>query len=463
MTNLFKVLSVFTILSVVISCNSDDAKCDSSTQVCSDQTPKTVPTRSLQKTNYVLTLNESRNIVHEISIEVPQEYAQVTFNLSNSYFSNNVIVYKSKGWQMESLNSNNDFVVPRINGRVQFRLPISKKSDIEKLQNKEIRLSMKNGATLHTESGQKDHIDLSLFSHTDIKTDNKNLQKEQLAIYHLATNGKLQLSSFRNNMTSIQNRSDLEPYKLALDLSRMQQVYGYMKTLLPKSTNQFIRQLDVLYSAKTLGYVVPVGSSSNRENWTMGINLLHAFSASNINSTSFNFPAFELTMLHEFTHIWTFQTNQMENLVDDKTKCNNHFTNQYGCQKSSSYLNLFAKKYWPNNSSSSYIDSPNSYVSPYAASSAEEDIAETTSFMLAESQISSVQQSNVTRLQKTAMMYNMSFFKALYNDLPQRLKVIRYGKVTKREFQKVLLESDPFFETHYPTNCLSFKHRTHRH
>lgn len=57
--------------------------------------------------------------------------------------------------------------------------------------------------------------------------------------------------------------------------------------------------------------------------------------------------------------------------------CPNYETDE-GCTKVSSYINNFAKKYWGNSKTATYSESK--FVSEYASSSPEEDIAESFAF-----------------------------------------------------------------------------------
>ncbi|PID52596.1 MAG: hypothetical protein CR972_01170 [Candidatus Moraniibacteriota bacterium] len=86
------------------------------------------------------------------------------------------------------------------------------------------------------------------------------------------------------------------------------------------------------------------------------------------------------TLIHEFSHIVTLNYSQMQE--NENTLCHN-FIVQEGCLQNDAYLNTFYNTFWKNqfdvytqNRENNYQKNPNAFVTEYAATNPEEDIAE---------------------------------------------------------------------------------------
>lgn len=86
-----------------------------------------------------------------------------------------------------------------------------------------------------------------------------------------------------------------------------------------------------------------------------------------------------LTLVHEFTHILTLKSDQLDK---DSTGCQTYDTGN-GCARDGSYLFSFVKAFWPEadrkvaaSQVNLYNQKPNSFLTEYAATNPEEDIAE---------------------------------------------------------------------------------------
>jgi hypothetical protein len=98
------------------------------------------------------------------------------------------------------------------------------------------------------------------------------------------------------------------------------------------------------------------------------------------------------TLIHEFAHILTLNNTQV-----DKNRaqalCNNYFVEE-GCLGSDTYLNIFYNNFWKgkldNEPEENYFKQPSSFVTEYAATNPEEDIAETFASFVFRKKISAV-------------------------------------------------------------------------
>lgn len=96
------------------------------------------------------------------------------------------------------------------------------------------------------------------------------------------------------------------------------------------------------------------------------------------------------TLIHELSHIITLNNNQF---MKPSSQCPQYETDEW-CTKASSYLNQFYQKFWKGLSNPAYSSS--NFVTEYATTSTEEDIAESFAFFVLESNHSN----NNTRNQK---------------------------------------------------------------
>lgn len=96
------------------------------------------------------------------------------------------------------------------------------------------------------------------------------------------------------------------------------------------------------------------------------------------------------TIIHELSHIITLNNDQMNS---SNGVCGAYETDE-GCTKASSYLNQFYQTFWKNVTNPSFDEQQ--FVTDYATTNVEEDIAESFAFFILESN----HQTNTTRNQK---------------------------------------------------------------
>lgn len=110
--------------------------------------------------------------------------------------------------------------------------------------------------------------------------------------------------------------------------------------------------------------------------WRIGINL-YSYKSSTVRERN-------MTIVHELGHIVTLNNSQIKNIPE--STCKNYFTSE-GCAESTSYLNKYIKNFWSladiqkaNNEEDIY--SENKFLTEYAASGPEEDIAESFAYFV---------------------------------------------------------------------------------
>ncbi len=115
-----------------------------------------------------------------------------------------------------------------------------------------------------------------------------------------------------------------------------------------------------------------------------------------------------LTIVHELGHIVVLNVSQIKQ--SEESTCKNYFTAE-GCANSSSYINLFTHKFWSesdiskskqeNSQSGSVLYKQNKFVTEYASTNPEEDMAESFSYFVIEKK----NQGNYIKDQKSAFYY----------------------------------------------------------
>lgn len=155
------------------------------------------------------------------------------------------------------------------------------------------------------------------------------------------------------------------------DTSSYQGLWKEVADLSPDSlSDSYINEFEVYSDSTTdtLAFVI----NNDAWKWKMAINLAtHGESDPKEQ---------KLTFIHELMHIISLNAGQM---MTPKWKCPNYQADE-GCTKSTAYLANFVKKYW--GTSKTWVYSENNFVSEYAMTNPEEDIAESFSaFVLAKS------------------------------------------------------------------------------
>jgi hypothetical protein len=187
---------------------------------------------------------------------------------------------------------------------------------------------------------------------------------------------------------------ELDPYQQ--DIARHHELWNFVTRLVPLDYRRqvvfFVITTDGTYG--TLGAVEP---TDNPETWSLYVDILDAES----------FPDLAATLIHEIGHLLTLNTTQVvtdwevfnepwneEAYARADAACDTYFVFE-GCSYPDSYLNQFFERYWQaiypewqeinqeedeeilkNLLDEFYGRYPDQFVSDYAATSPEEDIAE---------------------------------------------------------------------------------------
>lgn len=116
-------------------------------------------------------------------------------------------------------------------------------------------------------------------------------------------------------------------------------------------------------------------------------------------------------IVHELSHIITLNNDQM---ISPTGQCPNYETDEW-CTKESSYLNKFYQKFWKGITNPSFNTS--SFVTEYATTNTEEDIAESFAFFVLESNHTTT----TVRNQKVAFFNDFSELINMRNDMRNAL------------------------------------------
>lgn len=179
------------------------------------------------------------------------------------------------------------------------------------------------------------------------------------------------------------------------DTPEWQSFWNEVAELSPDSLSDTYIDSFELYSDASSDVIAYVDDEEWDGKWKVAINLpIH---------TSSDTKEQKATLIHELSHIITLNKDQFTN---PSGACPSYETDEW-CTKSASYMNSFVKKFWGTNKTATYSESK--FVSEYASSSPEEDIAESFAFYVLEANHSDAS----TREQK------MNFF----NSYPEVIKI----------------------------------------
>ncbi len=175
-----------------------------------------------------------------------------------------------------------------------------------------------------------------------------------------------------------------------------QMIWTYFSTLIPASNRNKITQFGIYAGDDdTMAYVEPV-EEGDLSSWKMIVNTKELLNGGGVVN---DWKEFNLTMIHEFSHVMTLSDAQID-ADKTETQCQVQFYTQEGCAMKSSFINLFVKKFWQNKSLSRerrssgskinydevgevyYENNPDDFVTEYAATNPGEDIAETFAYFV---------------------------------------------------------------------------------
>ena len=158
------------------------------------------------------------------------------------------------------------------------------------------------------------------------------------------------------------------------DTQEFQSLWKEVADLAPDAlSDTYIENFEVYSDAKS-DVIAYVSDDDGNGKWKLSINLpTHKLSDMKEQKT---------TLIHELSHIITLNKEQF---MTPSGKCPNYST-QEGCAKSSAYLNLFVKKFWGTKTTADY--DAKTFVTEYATTNPEEDIAESFAFFVLTSNFS---------------------------------------------------------------------------
>ncbi len=171
------------------------------------------------------------------------------------------------------------------------------------------------------------------------------------------------------------SKEDINKYKLMWDRS---------KKIIPKSYTNRITEFEIMTDGKDEMLAYVYSPDNKNKKWTLAIDIEDAF----YKKGKLIGKDLDETIVHEFAHILSLNDKQV---IPKEEKSINYITDE-GTTKSNSYLNLFYKKFWAdifeefktyNEDEENeeaiiefYDKYENRFVSEYAATNPEEDIAE---------------------------------------------------------------------------------------
>jgi hypothetical protein len=183
-----------------------------------------------------------------------------------------------------------------------------------------------------------------------------------------------------------------------------QKIWDFIVAILPAEQRKQVKQF-VFYTDGANGSLGAVTPLDNPHDWGLELDLVDAR----------NFPDLATTVIHEFAHLVTLNDTQVppdmqvfynpdsrEIFDQQAAKCTTYFTME-GCSKVDSYLYAFFIRFWPEiydewkpidnegdpdtqeaDLDSFYQEYADQFVSNYAATSPEEDLAETFTYFIFE-------------------------------------------------------------------------------
>lgn len=156
--------------------------------------------------------------------------------------------------------------------------------------------------------------------------------------------------------------------KSGTDTSEYRDLWKEVADLSPDTlSDTYIEEFEI-YEDASSDVIAYVSDDDENGKWKMSINLpTHKLSDNKEQKT---------TLIHELSHIITLNKNEF---ITPNGTCPNYETDE-GCTKSTAYLNNFVKRFWWTAKTATYDE--NKFVTEYATTSPEEDIAESFAFFV---------------------------------------------------------------------------------
>ncbi|BEP28357.1 zinc-binding metallopeptidase [Helicovermis profundi] len=208
--------------------------------------------------------------------------------------------------------------------------------------------------------------------------DEENIEEFSLQAIYDVNNEKIVLS---NNAKDYEN--EVLPSGLTDEEKKLHyKIWNYIYKSVPKEIMKYVAVFDIGTDGLDgmLAAVSPLDDKLSK--WALDIDIEDAVNKQN----KIDYKLLNENITHEFAHILTLNNTQMDissNINNKKT-----YETEEGTLKEGSYLNKFYNKFWSKidkkyilgkdyyDSEKLYEDYPNSFVSDYAATNPEEDIAE---------------------------------------------------------------------------------------
>lgn len=166
-------------------------------------------------------------------------------------------------------------------------------------------------------------------------------------------------------------RNETLTVKTGTETETTKKIWSEVAELSPDAlSDQFIESFEV-FNDPSSDVSALVHDDDTNGKWHMAVNLA-VYNEVDIKEQKAIF-------IHELSHIITLNSDQ---IVPNQKNCPNYSTFE-GCAKASSYLHSFVQKFWKTTQNPSYSESK--FVTEYATTNQEEDIAESFAFFVLES------------------------------------------------------------------------------
>jgi hypothetical protein len=194
-------------------------------------------------------------------------------------------------------------------------------------------------------------------------------------------------------------------------------IWKHIKEISPDAlSNGFIETYTVFDDAQsdTLAFV---DDTDGNGKWRIAVNQ-SGYDTSSVKERN-------LTIVHELSHIITLNARQL--VRSDQLSCNTYYTDE-GCAIANSYLYAFVKNFWSQLDIQKSLDqkspafSPSHFVTEYATTNPEEDIAESFAYFV-------VDTTQVFSEPKTIKDQKLSFF-SQYPELVSIRQTMRQGLIS---------------------------------
>lgn len=169
----------------------------------------------------------------------------------------------------------------------------------------------------------------------------------------------------KNNQLVLDHYDDLTDQEKAKHLILWKRV----NLLIPDAYKKYIKSLEIGSDGEN-GILASVTEMEDLSKWSLFLDIKDSIN----DKDKLRFD-FDYTLIHEFGHILTLNSSQIT-----KNPVKGTYSTVEGDSKKDSYLNAFFNEFWSkdtfDNAYDRYDSNPESFISDYAATSIEEDIAE---------------------------------------------------------------------------------------